>query len=381
MGLQHGQQVRHLLSGITSAMQARFEQLTQDGTDERFDRLLQETGELMATIDMPLMEMIRGQADGLGLGFEELLRYDLVTYLRDDLVVRRILGSEGCTTWAATGSVTADGNPMLIKNRDYLPDHLPLQVVCDAAPDGGYHYLYVSSAGSPGVFSAGMNETGLAVADTHVFSSDLGPGLPDFALMMRILEQHGTVSSAVDYLRGVPRLGRNNLILADVEGHLAVFESGNTHYGLLETWDGALVNTNHFATSKMQDRFVKVDPPESRGRTYRRYDMVCQELNAHAGRVDLAFAQRLMAFHDGRLSSICCHPQANSNVTTISATVFLPSLRTMFFCHGLPCQGAYDGYALLDDGTGHSRSAVCEAAQSGMQPMNLGQVRKWRTYA
>jgi isopenicillin-N N-acyltransferase like protein len=346
MGWQHGQQVRRLRPQIAEAIALRFCQVEQDDVDDCFDRLLRETREVMQQIDAPLLAMIRGQAEALDFEFETLLRYDLVTYLRDDLLVRRTLSSEGCTTWAASGKCTSDRQPILVKNRDYRPEHLPLQVVVRATPEHGYRYAYVSSAGSPGVFSAGINQAGLAVADTHVYSSDLGPGLPDYALMMHLLEDHDRVSSALDYLRSVPRLGRNNLILADEQGHLAVFESGNHRYGLFEAHGGALVNTNHFASAEMQEFSVNVDPPDARGRTFRRYGSVAAALHEVWGGVDVPFAQQLMASHDGPLSSLCCHPEANTHVTTISASIFLPAQRKLLFCHGLPCQGHYDDFRI-----------------------------------
>jgi hypothetical protein len=220
-------------------------------------------------------------------------------------------------------------------------EHLPLQMVVRAAPKTGYRTLYITSAGSPGVFCAGMNEAGLAVADTHVYSTDLGPGLPDYALMMHILEEHNTVSSVLEYLHSVPRLGRNNLILADSLGHLAVYECGHLRCGMVESWGGTLVNTNHFVTPEMSDCFVDVGPPEARGRSRGRHDTVTRELAAAFGRIDVPFAQWLMAYHNGPLGSICCHPQAASRSTTISASIFLPAERRMLFCHGLPCQGTY----------------------------------------
>ncbi len=346
MGWQHGQQVRGLRPQIAEAMAIRFRQVEKEDPDDRFETLLRETREVILQVDGPLLAMIRGQAEALDFELETLLRYDLISYLRDDLLVRRTLGSEGCTTWAASGKCTADRQPILVKNRDYDSQHLPLQVVVRATPEQGYRYVYISSAGSPAVFSAGINQAGLAVADTHVYSSDLGPGLPDYALMMHLLENHDRVSSALDYLRSAPRLGRNNLILADEQGHLAVFESGNQHYGLFEAHSGALVNTNHFASAEMQEFSVNVDPPEGRGSTFRRYGSVSAALHEAWGGVDVPFAQQLMASHDGRLSSLCCHPEADTHVTTISASIFLPAQRKLLFCHGLPCQGHYDEYAL-----------------------------------
>jgi len=346
MGRQHGFQVRGLRSLIAQAIEARFSQIEQDGPDARFEALLQETRDFLQEFDAPLLAMLRGQAEALEFEFDKLLRYDLVTYLRDDLVTRKPPdpGNEGCTTWAATESATASGQPILVKNRDNRLELLPIQIVIDATPESGYRYVGSSSAGKPGVSCAGINEAGLAVADTHVCSTDLGPGLPDYSLMMHILESHDSVSSAMDYLRSVPRLGRNNLILADAQGHLAVFEIGHRSYGLFETQDGALVNTNHFVSLELRDCFVDTSPPPMRGNTFHRYEKVAGELNATFGQIDAPFAQRLMATHDGPLASICRHPRAGSNSATISTSIFLPVQRTMLFCHGLPCQGQYDEF-------------------------------------
>ena len=346
MGLQHGHQVRRLRPLIAEAIEVRFSQIEQDGLDARFEALLLETRELLEKIDAPLLAMIRGQAEALEFEFDALLGYDLATYLRDDLVTRKPLNREGCTTWAATGSATASEQPILVKNRDYRLEHLPLQIVIHATPESGYHYVCSGSAGSPGVFCAGINQAGLAIADTHVCSTDLGPGLPDYALMMHILEAHDSVASVLDYLRSVPRLGRNNLILADAQGHLAVFEIGHRSYGLFETQDGALVNTNHFVSAELRDCYVDTHPPPERGNSLRRYDKVTRELNAALGRIDVPFAQRLMASHDGPQASICRHPMEDSHSATISTSIFLPAQRMMLFCHGLPCQGQYDEFAL-----------------------------------
>jgi predicted choloylglycine hydrolase len=346
MGRQHGIQVKGLRPLIARAIKARFDQIEQDAPDARFETLLQETRNALETFSAPLLDLIRGQAEALEFEFETLLRYDLVSYLRDDLVNRKSADGEGCTTWAATGSATIDGQPLLVKNRDYRLEHLPLQVVIRVAPESGYRYICNGSAGSPGVFCAGINQAGLSIADTHICSTDLGPGLPDYALMMHLLEEHDSVSSAVDYLRSVPRLGRNNLILADAQGNLAVFESGHTRHGLFETRDGTLVNTNHYVSSALRDCFVDSSPPVIRGNSFHRYDKLTHELNGAYGQIDVPFAQRLMATHDGLLASLCRHPMEGCASATISACIFSPIEKKMLFCHGLPCQGRYEEFTV-----------------------------------
>lgn len=341
MGHQHGQQARNLRPQILAAMEARFLRLEDEKPDDAFEFLLAGTRAVLEKWDAPLLATIRGQADALSIDYEAMLRYDLVSYLGDDLRVRRLVGSQGCTTWAASGVATDGGQAILAKNRDYDLDHLPLQVVVRAEPEGGFPYLYVTSAGSPGIYCAGMNAAGLAVADTHVYSRDLGPGLPSFSLMLHVLQEHSHVSSALDYLRSVPRLGRNNLILADAGGHLAVFEGGHTGYGLFEAREGVLVNTNHFVSDEMRGYYVDVEP-EGRENSLGRYDYARRALADAHGRIDAALACELAASHNGPLGSICCHPRAERNVASIAGVVLVPGEGRMLYCHGLPCQGRFD---------------------------------------
>ena len=352
MGRQHGLQVRELRPLIVEAIKAQFSRIEQDGPDERFQSLLRDTVALLQEADPPILEMIRGQAEGLEIEFETLLRYGLVTYLRDVLATKRLQGDEGCTTWAASGPATDDEKPILVKNRDSGLEHLPLQLVVRAVPKVGYGYAYVTSAGSPGIFCAGINEAGLAIADTHVCSTDIGPGLPDYSLMMHILEEHGRVRSALDYLRSVARMGRNNLILADAGGDLVVFEIGHKNHGLIEAENHILVNTNHFVSSSLKDHFVDISPPALRGNSFHRYERVKRELEDSYGRTDAALAKRLMAWHGGPLDSLCRHQAPNWPNETLSTTIFLPAgaescTRPSFqFCNGRPCQAAYEDFTI-----------------------------------
>ena len=351
-GRQHGHQVQSLRPQIAHAIELRFAQIEQDGAGARFERLLQDTRDLLQEIDAPLLDLVRGQAEALEFEFDTLLRYALVSYLRDAvLVTRQPRAAEGCTTWAATGSAIvadADGTsgPLLAKNRDYRPEHLRMQVAVQVTPQPGYRYVCSGSAGSPGVFCAGITQAGLAVADSHVTSTDLGPGLPDYSLMMHLLEEHDSVSSALDYLRSVPRMGRNNLILADARGHLAVFEIGHRTFGLFETHDGVLVSTNHFTSPELRDCFLDTSEPRLKGNSFHRREQAERALEAALGRIDVPFAQRLMATHAGPLASICRHPAEGRESSTISASIFLPTRRAMLFCQGLPCQGRYDEFVL-----------------------------------
>ena len=351
MGRQHGEQVRAHRERIHEAVRARLAEA--DGhprKDAHFQTLVRETRRVLQQYSSASAAFVRGQAEALDLEPDVLLRYALVSYVRDDLLTRAAHGAEACTTWAATGSATADGQAILAKNRDYGPEHLPLQTVSFIQPSDGYGYVSVGSAASPAVYCGGINEAGLAVADTHVTSRSIGPGLPDFVLMMEVLEHKRTVRGAVDYIRSVPRLGRNNLVLADAQGETAVFESGHTAFALFSTRRGALVNTNHRISPLLRKDVVDLEPPKVRGNSLRRYERVSKALEANDGAIDVDFAQDLMASHDPPLGSVCRHPLEGCESQTIAGCIFVPAERTLLFCHGLPCQGTYQTFDLNKGG-------------------------------
>ena len=348
MGFQHGQQARTLLPAIHALIDMRLAEVEEAAPGESFERLLEDTIRVIQDEDQAILEFVRGQADGFGLEYRLLLRYNLVTYLSDVLQRQNVSAggdtghiNEGCSTWAAAGSATVDGQPILAKNRDTNMLHLPVQTIVRAEPKRGYRYTYITSAGSPGVYVAGFNEAGLALVDTYVSSVDIGPGLPTYALSMYVLENHKTVHSAVAYLKPVPRQGRNNLLLADADGDMAVFEIGYENFGVQKSTSDYLVNTNHFSCAEMRSCFMDTNSDSAREDSYQRSTFLEKRLKEAYGRIDVAFAKEVMGSHSEGLSSVCKHPAEGQMSGTVSASIYLPAQRRMFFCHGFPCSQEY----------------------------------------
>jgi isopenicillin-N N-acyltransferase-like protein len=347
MGQQHGRQVAGLQPFLVAAIQSRLDALDKLEIDLKI--YISEQLELWKEAARSTLDMLRGMGDALDLPGERYFNYTIASYLID-----RAHGSssngQGCTVWGAAGPVTVGAEPLLAKNRDYWLDHRQLQCLASARPHRGYRYQYLTSAGSPGVFSAGMNESGLAVADTHVASLDIGPGLPRYALMMEILEHHDRVRSALDYLRAAHHVGNGTLALVDAAGDMAVFETGHSHPGTVLPEAGYVVATNHYVTPGLRDQWVEREPPGLQGNSQARYSRVRQALQGACGRVDLAFAQEIMSSHGGPLDSICRHPEIDPRSGTISSLIFRPQMNTLYLADGLPCQTAYHAYPLFQTG-------------------------------
>ena len=351
MGRQHAQQLQDLRPSIMRAIRQRLRSLEAYEVD--LQPYVAELISVWEEIDRPTLEMLHGIAEGLELKWDAFFRYTIASYLEER--VQRPAYAEGCTVWAAANSITRHGAPLLAKTRDTRPEHQFLQCLVRAHPFQGFRYLYVSSAGSPAVFSSGMNESGLAVADTHVSSLDIGPSIARYSAMMEILEHHNSVASALDYLRQVPHMGDGTLVLADRTGGMAVFEAGHSAQSIIVPEGDFVVSANHFCGPQLRDCWIDPAPPELRGNSQRRYARSVKALQAARGEVDTKWAQKWMGDHGGsqptiaqrRQQAICRHSDIDPLSTTVSTALFLPQERTLLFANGQPCRVPFQAWSVI----------------------------------
>lgn len=338
IGRQHGAQAAELRPHLLKTIEVRLAALRQK--NRPLAGHLDEIARVWEVHTPATLAMLRGMADALELAWDDYFAYTVASYLTDRLKTQP--ASEGCTTWAAAGEMTVDGAPLLAKNRDYRPEHQALQCLARVEPDGAHPYLCLTSAGSPGVFSSGINAAGLAVADTYVASDDTGPGIARYSLMMHLLERFSRVSEAVAYLGTAPHFGDGNVTLADAQGDLAVFELAHSAQAVRRPAGGFIASTNHFSAPETSSHWVEDNPPRLQGNSEARRRVVEAALGAARGRVDLPWAQALMARHGGDLSSICRHPEVEAHSVTISSVIFLPRQASLYVANGLPCQAPYE---------------------------------------
>ena len=342
IGCQHGRQVSDLRPQILKAMNLRLAFLRKHGA--YIQKSVDEMAEYWQAENRPTWEMLQGMAEALELAWENYFTYTLASYLADRALTRT--PAHECSVWAAAGRVTGDGQPVLVKNRDYRPNHRGLQCLAEVKSARGYAYMCLTSAGSPGVFSSGMNEVGLAVADTHVSPTEMGPGMPRYSAMMHVLEGCRSVEEAVDYLNCVRHVGDGTLVLADAGGDIAVFETGHHRSGLIRSDEGFVVSSNHFRSPGLIDSWIDHSPVELLGSTQARYVKMSQALATARGEVDASWAKQLMATHGDSLSALCRHVELDPKATTISTIIFEPRARRVYICDGQPCQSEFEEWKL-----------------------------------
>jgi predicted choloylglycine hydrolase len=344
IGRQHGEQVSDLRAQIQNSIQNRLTTLRK--MNPNFSYHLKEINQVWKKHAPETLEMLLGIAEALDLTWDEYFTYTIASYLTSCL--NKPSHSEGCSTWAANGNITRDGAPILAKNRDYDPDHQPLQCLARIKPTHGNPFLCLTSAGSPGVFSSGINSAGLAVVDTFISSIDIGPGIGRYSLMMDILKNFTTVKEAINYLPTRPHFGDGSVTVLDAQGDMAVFEIAHSVQAVRQSDEGFIASTNHFTTPETRSFWVDKEPVHLRGNSQGRLKMIEDALRSARGQVDIPWSQALMGRHGDSLSAVCRHTEVDPQSVTISCMILLPRQASIFVANGHPCQTPFEFVRLAD---------------------------------
>lgn len=147
-------------------------------------------------------------------------------------------GEQGeCTIGVFSGLITADGRPMLWKNRDVTN---PVQKFCFFEPDPGSDSALYSFLGN--VYSSdtnrvymGINDVGFAIINSNSYNlnDSVAQGINDGDLLRLALERCRTLADFEDLLDLTAIKGREdcwNIGALDAEGGAALYECSNYSY-------------------------------------------------------------------------------------------------------------------------------------------------------
>lgn len=175
------------------------------------------------------------------------------------LAVAACLPADACTTAVISGRATADGRPLLWKNRDTSTTRRNEVDVYDGER---YRVLAVFNAGKRNAVWMGVNSAGFCIE--NALSRDLGTdeetsGPGNGGLMKIALETCATVEEFRALLERTNESGRAteaSFGVIDAQGGAAVFETGATSYQMFDANDpevapqGYLVRSNFATTAR-----------------------------------------------------------------------------------------------------------------------------------
>jgi len=291
-----------------------------------------------------ILAEIAGIAEGFGLPEAQLFDY-LHCSSAMDVAALPEHDPDGCTAFALA---TPPHGALLAKNRDYRNEHVAIQRVMHHVDPAwnGREILVVGSLGSPGNFSSGMNNAGLAIADTASRTTDMGPGFHRYFLLTWLLVHCATVDEALVAIRRITHTGSGLLVLADATGATASVELGHRAVGIEPGVAGRTGRTNHFVTPAMAPRNLKLrDTQRSRANSTARFAALQPLLAGLPAEATPADAAGLLRRHDPRGHAGFCRHGGDDLSTTIAGAIYATRSGTLHAAFGQPCRAAWRRYA------------------------------------
>ena len=128
-------------------------------------------------------DRLSGIAEGAGMGHGTICLFNALEPLLSS-VEDCITCGHGCSAVAIRGGRSANGEPVIARNFDYLSLAQPYQIVRESRPAGGLRSLEFTVAPLAGAVD-GLNEAGLAIVYNYAFTLDR-PAAPAPSISMVI---------------------------------------------------------------------------------------------------------------------------------------------------------------------------------------------------
>ncbi|OGD30358.1 MAG: hypothetical protein A2Y56_09105 [Candidatus Aminicenantes bacterium RBG_13_63_10] len=175
-----------------------------------------------------------------------------------------VLSAWPCTIAVVSGRATADGRPLLWKNRDVDEQDNLLKFYRGQLFD----YLGLAHVSQTDSVWGGLNSSGFAVVNSVSYDLEGSSSGDNGRFMKQALESCATVDDFEALLQATNSAGRRtqaNFGVIDASGGAAVFETGNTSYTRFEAKDepsGYIIRTNFALTGVRPEEgsgFVRFD--------------------------------------------------------------------------------------------------------------------------
>ncbi|BEQ13054.1 C45 family peptidase [Desulfoferula mesophila] len=286
--------------------------------------------------DPELEPFVRGQAQGAGMSLEEAW----ATRCGLELLFFNTNLAAMCTTLAATGPATPDGQTVMGQNIDWFTG-TPLALVRIRRDDGLQQLvLPILGLGEYTLNSAGL---GCCLNGVAPMQPDLRPRIPLAAYLPKAMRQSDPAQA-----RGILEQACRGIVsvtLGDARGGLICVEGTLDEVEVLEPKGGILVHANNYRTPRFQavDNYQMVFP-DSPARTAR----MQQRAEELSGRLTHATLGEILSDHQGRPNSICRHPDPAVppmlQAESLGSFIMLPAQRVMLVAAGNPCTHEYLRY-------------------------------------
>ncbi len=293
---------------------------------------------LVESFDPELIDMLKGQADGAGVTFEEV--FTLRCRLELGMYYQRILAL--CTSFIATGNATKGGKTIIGQTYDLNPG-ISIDLVKTKFPDGMEQLSLVFAGGGAGELP--LNSAGLGMvlnvmispAEEQTLNVPCSCVIPKAMRQKRIGDALGVVCGAG---RSILHYG-----FASAEGDIIGIETRPGDYNVIPPQRDMLLHTNHYLTEKFKrgDKIFGF----MEGDSYIRIQRLKRLMEEHYGELTVELMKEFLTDHTDYPRSICKHTDLGVQLgETLAAEIMVPEEGLMYTAWGQPCKYEYLEYRL-----------------------------------
>ena len=343
-GRRHGQ---ILQDRVASNLEIYFERFEREGGVPRSETLVRVQRYLpaIARQNEQYLAGMQGIADGSGFTLLEIaalnLRYEILYYQFTTNAM-----PDGCTAFAATPAITADGHLLMGQNWDWIPQ--VRGAVLHTTEPGGLETLSFTEAGIVGG-KIGLNSAGLGLAINGLNTTDDDWSRLQKPFHVRCYEilRQPDIASAVRVVTGDDRACSTNFLIAQAPDRVVDIEAAPHTERLLHCVDGCLVHTNHFLDPATMGI---VEPPGERGfLSHHRLNRL-RQLMLDRTPLTMIDLQAALRDHVDFPDSICRHPDlaepSEQRYATVASVVMDLQAGTLEISDGAPCENPYERVSL-----------------------------------
>jgi isopenicillin-N N-acyltransferase-like protein len=289
-----------------------------------------------------IVDEMRGIADGIKLDFQDIFFLN-ITY---EISVPSIIG---CTSFAAAGKSTNNGEVITGQNFDFLSMWEEIMILLKMKPTRGPNILAIAPAGSLGLI--GLNSAGISLNLNLLRNKDsLTPsgGVPAHIILRKVLTSVN-IGEGVEAIASVGKKSAKNYLLASDKGDIVDLEVTlddlNVHY----PERGIITHANNFKT----DRFRNTDlAPTYWPDSFIRDQKLSRFMDNYYGRLSVDVMKQILQDHSNYPNSICRHPDPKAPlpmsrmIKTLISLISCPKERKVYIALGNPCENQFEEYQL-----------------------------------
>jgi isopenicillin-N N-acyltransferase-like protein len=284
---------------------------------------------------------MKGMAEGAKVDFKEIVFLNIWYELS-------LRGFMGCTSFAASGEATSNGELIIGQNLDMTPVWEEMLVLLRMKPPKGPHVLALTIAGMLGLLS--LNSAGLALDGNMLAHKDLSgfsEGVPHM-VWVRKAQSSENIGKAIGAIANARKTGcAVNTLLGNREGDIIDIEVTPDDLGFLYPEKGFIVHSNHFYTERFRNRdLMGTIYPDSYLRSHR----LATLMERHWSKVTVDVMKELLSDHNNYPDSICRHVDQDAplkqQMKTVASIISYPKEQKMYIAHGNPCENEHIEYKL-----------------------------------